>query len=366
MEQVVTYLFLAVGIAMLNFAALQLTARRKSRVNRALCVLFFSLGYIWLYYGLYRYNRLAAAPWLLYSDVAVTFLIGPLLYIYVRSLVGGSPPPTRRKVLMFLPALAVLVYLILFRPFTAVDITQLPASYPDHFRVPAVRVLNTLADTHFFFHVLAGTLVLVGILRRGNYKFRKHFIGVLVYFTNSLLTFLVFFAGHLLANENLLGIAVLANGINSIYFFFLSYRYPEYTQKRIRSAQRDKTDPENLQDVNVQKILTELGKVIDGEKGYRDSAISLQSLSMQLGIQHHQLSRILNEYMGTNFRHYINQHRLNEAKQLLVQAPQMSILDVAFTVGFNSKSTFNADFQKATSASPSDYRKKHMKKVPKS
>ncbi len=366
MEQAVTYLFLGVGIAMFNFAALQLTARRKSSVNRALCVLFFSLGYIWLYYGLYRYNRLAAAPWLLYSDVAVTFLIGPLLYFYVRNLAGGSLLPVRRRALMFLPALTVLLYLIWFRPFAAVDITQLPGPYPDHFRVPAVRVLNTLADTHFFFHVLAGTLVLVGILRRGDYQFRRHFIGVLVYFINSLLTFFVFFAGHLLANENLLGIAVLANGINSIYFFFLSYRYPEYTQKRIRSAQRDKNAPENLKGVNIQKILTELGKVIDGEKGYRDPTISLQSLSMQLGIQHHQLSRILNEYMGTNFRHYINQHRLNDAKQLLVEAPQMSILDIAFTVGFNSKSAFNADFLKATGAVPSEYRKKHMKKVPKS
>jgi 1-acyl-sn-glycerol-3-phosphate acyltransferase len=68
--------------------------------------------------------------------------------------------------------------------------------------------------------------------------------------------------------------------------------------------------------------------------------ITLQSLSTRLGIQYYQLSQIVNDNLGTSFRSYINQCWLEEARRLLVAKPEMSILDIAFAVGFNSKSAF--------------------------
>jgi AraC-like DNA-binding protein len=358
MRLIVTYVFLAVGIAMMFFAALQLSIRKRSSVNLSLGALFFFLGYIWFYYGLYRQDRLAAAPWLLYSDVPVTFLVGPLLYEYARNLVGRPRGPISRRIALFLPAPAVLGYIALARPYAGVDVSELPGPNPDHFLLPIVSIVNTAGDIYFFIFVAASALLVAGAYRAGNAQFRSRFRGVLLYFANGLLSFILFFAGHALESDNLLGVAVLANGINSVYFFFLSYRNPEYSQRMVRPAAAERKPSSAAPEEDVRKILSELRTAMEDEKRFRDPGLTLQSLSARLRIQHHRLSRILNEELGTTFRSYVNERRIEEAKQLLAQDSEASILDIAYAAGFNSKSAFNAAFAKETGLTPTAFRNK--------
>jgi AraC-like DNA-binding protein len=54
----------------------------------------------------------------------------------------------------------------------------------------------------------------------------------------------------------------------------------------------------------------------------------------------------------------INSYRVNEAKALLINEPQDTILDIAYAAGFNSKASFNRIFKKVTGMTPSEYRLK--------
>lgn len=356
-KDAITYVFLIIGMMMIIFAVLQLSVRGKTKVNYSLSFLFLCLGYIWLYYGFYRADRFSRAPWLLYSDVVVTFLAGPVLLSYATNLAGYPRRSVLRRVCPYLPGIAALVFLIAGRPAARVSTALLPSANPDHFAIPAVHLLNTFGDIHFFFHVLASTIVIARLRASKNSSFRKAFRGVLRYFTNSLWTFILFFAGHVLHSDNLLGLAVLLNGINSAYFFFLSYRYPEYTQRSVGVPERGARKPPSLRGVDVEGVLARLGRAIEGEGGFRDPDLTLQSISERLGIQYHQLSQILNVYMGTNFRSYVNRRRVSEAKRLLIENPEMPILDIAYESGFNSKSAFNSAFIREMGLSPSDFRK---------
>ncbi len=357
MEQVATYIFLAIGGIMFVFATLQFTARRSTVINLSLSIVFLCVGYIWFYYGLYRLNRLSRVPWLLYSDIVPTFLAGPFILEYTRNLIGRPFPKGMKIVLPLLPVLVVLCYLILFRPYTALPVSELPGPNPDHFQVPAVRVLNTLADLHFFLYVTLSDLLAIKIYKSGDSRFRRNFRGTVIFYSVCLSTFILFFFGHTLRSDNLLGAAVLVNGIDCIYFFLFSYRFPEYTQKQIRSLIGREKVPSAAGGADVSSILSKLRKAIEVDKIFRDSSLSLQSLSTQLGIQNHQLSQILHDQMGMSFRTFINRHRVDEVKRLLAENPEMSILDIAFTVGFNSKSAFNSAFIKETGKTPSDFRK---------
>jgi AraC-like DNA-binding protein len=151
---------------------------------------------------------------------------------------------------------------------------------------------------------------------------------------------------------------VLANGINTTFLFFLCNRNPEFMLKPLRSpAPGAAPPPAPARGLDTDRLRRELSRLIEVEGAYRDPDLSLQSLSNRLGIQHHQLSQFLNEHLGMNFRSFINQSRLEEAKRLLASDERMSVLDIAFGVGFNSKSAFHSVFLKGTGLSPSEFRK---------
>lgn len=360
MVKIVTDFFIVIGITMLVFAALQFTARRKTPLNYWLAFLFLCFGYIWLYFGLYRATRFRWAPWLLYSDVIVTFLLGPIMYAYTGCLAGESRTGARdyaailRRWLPFLPAVIVLFVRMMVWPEQAFAAGTLAGPDPDYYAYPCIDYFNTAADTYFFVYGALSTKTILGLYRRGNEEFRDAFRGVAVYFLVGLSTFSIYLAGHLLRSDNLLALATLINGVNSTYFFFYCYRRPEYTQRAVRLRNGATAAASHGRDAST--VLAGLRAFIEAG-GYQDPDISLQSVSMEIGVQHYRLSQALHERMGMDFRNYINRCRIEEAKRLLAERPDMTVLRIAYSVGFNSKSAFNSSFHKLAGLSPTEYRK---------
>lgn len=95
------------------------------------------------------------------------------------------------------------------------------------------------------------------------------------------------------------------------------------------------------------------------EMPYLENNLSLSMLAEQLNISANQLSQLLNEYLNKNFYDFINTYRLKEFKEG-VKDPKNShftLLSIAYQCGFNSKTTFNTFFKKATGKTPSEYYK---------
>jgi len=87
-----------------------------------------------------------------------------------------------------------------------------------------------------------------------------------------------------------------------------------------------------------------------------DPLVSLPKLARAIGVSPNQLSYVLNHHIGQNFFDYVNGARIEEARAVLIAEPDRTILDVALSVGFNSKSTFNLAFKKLTGDTPSAVR----------
>ncbi|HEY1405828.1 MAG TPA: helix-turn-helix domain-containing protein [Spirochaetota bacterium] len=65
--------------------------------------------------------------------------------------------------------------------------------------------------------------------------------------------------------------------------------------------------------------------------------------------------------MRMNFRSYLNSFRIDEARSMLIEKPELSVLEIAYATGFNSKSSFNELFIKSTGLSPRDFRSRGKK-----
>ncbi|NIY76880.1 AraC family transcriptional regulator [Thalassospira sp. HF15] len=87
-----------------------------------------------------------------------------------------------------------------------------------------------------------------------------------------------------------------------------------------------------------------------------DPLVSLPKLARAVGITPNQLSYVLNHHVGKSFFDFVNAARVAEARSVLLLEPDRTILDIALSVGFNSKSTFNLAFKKITGETPSALR----------
>jgi len=109
----------------------------------------------------------------------------------------------------------------------------------------------------------------------------------------------------------------------------------------------------------VKTVLPQLERLMEQEKLFLDPNLSLPKLAQRLHINANHLSRIINEHFKLNFNDYINRYRLAEARKKLTdpRCQDQTILEIMYTVGFNSKSVFNTLFKKHTGQTPSRYRK---------
>lgn len=135
-----------------------------------------------------------------------------------------------------------------------------------------------------------------------------------------------------------------------LLIFFRRYRTREKKKKYLAST----LEPWQAQHYQ-QKLLT----LMDEEKPYIDPEITVEKLSKRLAISEKHLSQVLNENLHLNFNNFVNKYRIEEAKRKIVDPKEKDfvILKIAYDVGFNSKSVFNAAFKKFTGLSPSEYRK---------
>jgi AraC-like DNA-binding protein len=116
-----------------------------------------------------------------------------------------------------------------------------------------------------------------------------------------------------------------------------------------------------LKDIDVDEQLKKLDSLMASSKIYQNENLSLSSLAAEMGLSSHQLSELVNSRLGVGFSRYIRERRVAAAKQLLVSAPQQSILSISMDTGFKSQSSFYAAFKEITSQSPGDYRKERLK-----
>ena len=96
---------------------------------------------------------------------------------------------------------------------------------------------------------------------------------------------------------------------------------------------------------------------MQSEKPYLDDKLTLQKLAEQIKLPEKQLSSLINQQTGKHFFDFINEFRINDAKSLLKSQPQLTVLEILYEVGFNSKSSFYTAFKKETGLTPTDYRK---------
>ena len=97
------------------------------------------------------------------------------------------------------------------------------------------------------------------------------------------------------------------------------------------------------------------GQLLD-EKVFQNENLNLKILAEAIGLSSHQLSELINTRFGTGFSRYVRERRIDEAKRLLREDKDASILSISLATGFRSQSNFYAAFREIAGVAPGTYR----------
>ena len=140
------------------------------------------------------------------------------------------------------------------------------------------------------------------------------------------------------------------------------YPHPEKGLEQspvVRSVRTQRYAKSGLDEAGIQRVMDRLRFLMDDQRVFLDSNLSLPQLASELNCSVNHLSQAINAGFGMSFFDNINQYRVTAAKDLLSREGEncRAILDVALSFGFNSTSTFYAAFKKSTGQTPAQFRR---------
>jgi AraC-like DNA-binding protein len=116
-----------------------------------------------------------------------------------------------------------------------------------------------------------------------------------------------------------------------------------------------------LDDDRMLEYKNRLANLMQSEQVYLRADLTLPRLAGELECSVNHLSQVINAGFGKSFFDYVNQYRIEQAKSLLAEfGDQSAVLNIAYTVGFNSNSAFYAAFKKYVGMTPAQYRRSQL------
>ena len=113
-----------------------------------------------------------------------------------------------------------------------------------------------------------------------------------------------------------------------------------------------------LSDALSMEMKEKLLHLMETRRPYVDNDLRLDDLSLMMKLSRNHTSQIINEHFNLSFFDFINQYRIKDAKNLLLQNKEdnRTITQIAYDVGFNNRASFYKAFKKfSEGGSPSEY-----------
>ncbi len=349
----------------------QLVQIRKDFVDYIFSFSFFGMG-LWMFqiclYSTGVFDSSRYTSYIVVFMIPLAFSVPPLMVLRYKWILSSTFQIRLRHLLLFLPAGISLIILLL--PLFISTISSPAAYYPG---LPALsgrylslplyhKIVYAMLFLPNLYLVLFMTpyLVTMSIVWKDCYanKFSRAARAGYLFAASIVISNAVCVIGNLVS-FSIIKVSILMANTATVMVYLVTRRNPDHIrllQSESRKAQYEKS---RVRGLDVSRIISRLHEIMADEKAFADEEITLKDLAQELGISPHQLSEILNEKIKKNFKTFVNEYRVEEAKKLLVEEPDRSILSVGVAVGFNSNTTFCTVFSKTTGYSPRHYRKIH-------
>lgn len=319
------------------------------------------------YYGFYKIY-----PGVAHLEDGLIFLVGPLIYYYTTSMLYRNFTFQRWHLTHLLP------FFLLTTAFQVYYHFQ-PAAFQKQIQT-AIADQNLPAPFYFsialvYMHV--GAYLVASFLEVKHYhrRIRERFSSLIKMKMDWLLFMLIFITAifAISVTYTFLPVAGLRSFFNATFVIpflviliftnsvvwktmkqpaiFSGLDYDEEKQKYVGSA---------LTEQEKSMLKSKLMLLLEVEKVYLQPDLTVDELAEKVGAAPKKISQVINESFGQTFFDLINTNRIEEAKRIMRDStdPKLTVLEIMYRSGFNSKSSFNSIFRKKTGLTPGEFKKR--------
>ena len=318
-------------------------------------------------------------PYFIGLNGMLPFIYSPAIYLYAKAVSSNKKNFEANFILHFSPAIVILIASIIgFFIFNNEE--KLALLNPDVPKGVFIIIMRTLIP---FYGITYIVLSLIEI-NKYHHRLKENFSEIeslklnwliylifamtLVWMLEFVQIFLIDVAGK---PENIFYKYIyLAISLIMFLIVYRSLKQPQIFSEVNFNEAEEINEPKNeveesgyhksgLTEEKINEIASSLVMIMQNDKPYLKSNLSLSDLAQQNGVSAHNLSEVINTKLNKSFYDFINYFRVEEVKKMLnnVKYENYSILSIGFEAGFNSKTSFNTIFKKFTGKTPSEYKR---------
>lgn len=282
--------------------------------------------------------------------------IGPLLLLYVRTLLKNEYSLAKRDWLHFVPVLFDLLPYLIAGSFYLGILHKMPFVFIDYYNT-YVDVLRWISLTAY-----------VGLAWKMVYKNNQEMNAMVRILRRTIMPFLIFQGIWLIFLLIYILPAYQTALIQSVGWFslyiplsaliywigFMGFNLIKLPLAR-QKAQKCRT---YFADEKIGEAIKQLRHAMEHDELYLDPELNLSNLVNYSGLSQKLISSVLNQYMNTSFTEFVNRYRVEAFKRKICEADMQrySIKGIALECGFSSLATFQRVFKQMTGQVPSSFR----------
>ncbi len=359
----------------------------QSFSDKILATLFLSYSYCVIGYLLISSGWIVQVPILYKTSAPVNYIVPPLAYLYVRSVLNNESRFEKKDFLHLVPFLIITfnyIPLYISGYSERLEVVKLVIySYDknylikDGFFSENIQILRPIQSLVYL--VLQWKILIDFKKKNITTSFKEHTLMILnwltkfnycISFTN--FTFLIFVIGvvYSLANKQPLNEVVLYAAIPlSISLLYLSSYLiinPKVLAGLPYIGKEFKNNPKSLiKDVNYDLEIATIKSFFEVHKPFLQPSLTIGQLSLSLDLSPKVVSFIINQCLSQNFNDFVNSYRV----AFLIESMQegslknYTIQALALQAGFANKTSCMNAFKKIHQCTPSQYIANHKDNI---
>jgi AraC-like DNA-binding protein len=365
---IISTLAIIIVLLFLLFSAFLLSVKTEKKLSNQLLASFLIITAIDISAFFYhQYIELPPAIEMLRNKVSA--FKNPLLFLYILSIIYSNFKLRWKHLVHLLPL--IINILVLMPNFFLVDSTaktEFLSTYDQHFERHFLDYFSGVLSSAYliaeiYYIIRYRKLLLENYTDKNafkNYNWLKQL--TILLFIGQILTLI---KSYIRANSDADATAfirtiVLVFGVFFICWLFLKAVNSPKLFKGIEVDLQTSKEIKNTQvtpEKNPEVLLVK--EYMENEKPYLNPSLTIRNLSEEIKMNPRDLSVLINQHLNQHFFDFINEYRVKEAMEILKNPAkkELTVLEILYEVGFNSKSSFNTAFKKHTGFTPTQFRK---------